>query len=304
MNAVIEEQGVSEPNETGIVAQPRPANAAAPAPLFPWPNGAQTCLFPGFDVDAESVWIGGDRGNAERLVTLSYGGYEARVGIPKILELLARYEVRATFFITGWTLDAHPASCEAILKGGHEIAHHGYLHLRPEPGDLASMVEEVDRGLDAMKRVLGVVPLGYRAPSGESFTALLQLLRDRGIRYSSSWRDDIRPYRHTLPDGPGPIEIPVNFAFDDWNFGMSHRSGPRTLVGREDVLAIWRDEFEQTRDWGGVTTMVMHPQVSGRPMRIRILESFLQHVRGFDDVWWATGAEIAGHFEAREAAAR
>lgn len=283
-----------------ILTSPRPANAAPPAPAYPWPDGRRCAIFPGFDVDAESVWLGSDPRNADRLVTLSYGGYEARVGIPKILELLRRYGVKATFFTTGWTVEAHTASCEAILADGHEIAHHGYLHLRPEPGRLDEMIEEVDRGFEAMKRRLGVVPVGYRAPSGESFIELLELLRDRGIRYSSSWRDDIRPYRHVLPSGPGPIEIPVNYSFDDWNFGMSHRSSPRALFGREDVLAIWRDEFDQTRDWGGVATMVMHPQVTGRPMRFRILENFLEYVRRFDDVWWATGREIAAHFEACE----
>jgi peptidoglycan-N-acetylglucosamine deacetylase len=283
---------------------PRPANPAPPAPEFPWPDGKRCALFPGFDVDAESVWLGMDRRNADRLVTMSYGGYEARVGIPKLLELLARYEVKATFFITGWTAEAHPAACEAILKAGHEIGHHGYWHLRPEPGDLATMVEEVDRGFDALKRVLGVKPIGYRAPSGESFTELLALLRDRGIRYSSSWRDDIRPYRHVLPTGPGPIEIPVNYSFDDWNFGITHRMSPRALFGREEVLSIWRDEFDQTREWGGVATMIMHPQVSGRPMRYRILEEFLQYVRRYDDVWWTTGREIADHFEACERTVR
>jgi peptidoglycan-N-acetylglucosamine deacetylase len=283
---------------------PRPANPAPPAPEFPWPDGKRCALFPGFDVDAESVWLGMDRRNADRLVTMSYGGYEARVGIPKLLELLARYEVKATFFITGWTAEAHPAACEGILRAGHEIGHHGYWHLRPEPGDLATMVEEVDRGFDALKRVLGVIPIGYRAPSGESFTELLALLRDRGIRYSSSWRDDIRPYRHVLPTGPGPIEIPVNYSFDDWNFGITHRMSPRALFGREEVLSIWRDEFDQTREWGGVATMIMHPQVSGRPMRYRILEEFLQYVRRYDDVWWTTGREIADHFEACERTVR
>ncbi|KLK90678.1 polysaccharide deacetylase [Microvirga vignae] len=283
---------------------PRPANLALPAPDFPWPDGKKCALFPGFDVDAESVWLGMDRRNADRLVTMSYGGYEARVGIPKLLELLARYEVKATFFITGWTVEAHPTACEAILKAGHEIGHHGYWHLRPEPGDLATMVEEVDRGFDALKRVLGVVPIGYRAPSGESFTELLALLRDRGIRYSSSWRDDIRPYRHVLPDGPGPLEIPVNYSFDDWNYGITHRMSSRALFGREEVLSIWRDEFDQTREWGGVATMIMHPQVSGRPMRYRILEEFLQYIRRYDDVWWTTGREITAHFEACERSPR
>jgi peptidoglycan/xylan/chitin deacetylase (PgdA/CDA1 family) len=150
--------------------------------------------------------------------------------------------------------------------------------------------------------VLGVVPVGYRAPSGESCVELLQMLRDRGIRYSSSWRDDIRPYRHKLPDGAGPIEIPVNFSLDDWNYGITHRMSARPLFGREAVLSIWRDEFEQTREWGGVATMILHPQVSGRPMRYRILDQFLTFVRGFDDVWWTTGGRIADHYECCEAA--
>ncbi len=283
--------------------RPRPANLAPPAPDFPWPEGNRCALFLGFDVDAESVWLGMDRRNVDRLVTMSYGGYEARVGIPKLLDLLSRHEAKATFFITGWTVEAHPASCEAILTAGHEVAHHGYWHLRPEPGDGETMRDEVDRGLEAMKRVLGVTPVGYRAPSGENCVELLQLLRDRGLRYSSSWRDDIRPYRHVLPDRPGPIEIPVNFALDDWNYGITHRMSSRALFGREEVLSIWRDEFEQTREWGGVITTILHPQVSGRPMRYRILDQFLHFVREHDDVWWANGRAIADHYERCEAVA-
>lgn len=98
--------------------------------------------------------------------------------------------------------------------------------------------------------------------------SFLPNLAEAGIRYSSSFRDDILPYRHQLADGkPGIVEIPVNFAFDDWNFGMSSRTSPRALFGREAVLPLWIDEFEATHAWGGVTTLVLHPQVSGRPMR-------------------------------------
>lgn len=287
-----------------IIKRPGPANPAPPAPQFPWPGDASTALFPAFDVDTESVWLGGDRANEQRLVTLSYGGYEARVGVPKILEILARHEVKATFFVTGWSIEAYPAMCESILRADHEIAHHGYLHLRPDTADTDTLIEEMDRGLDAMKTVLGLTPVGYRAPWGESTIELLELLQSRGIGYSSSWRDDIRPYRHVLPSGPGPIEIPVNASFDDWTYGLTHRSSPRALFGREHVLSIWREEFDQTRAWGGVTTMVMHPQVTGRPMRINILDQFLSHVRQFDDVWIATGQQIAQHFETCETARR
>lgn len=126
-------------------------------------------LFPGFDVDAESVWLSMEPESVDKLVTMSYGGYEARVGVQKILELLARYEVRATFFIPDWTVEAHPRMCEAIVKAGHEVGHHGYLHKRPDPARFDLAKEEIDRGFEALKRVLGVTPVGYRAPISPSW---------------------------------------------------------------------------------------------------------------------------------------
>src|SRR5579871_6469924 len=98
----------------------RPANLAPPAPAFPWPKGHRAAMFLSFDVDAESAWTSKDPAHAERLVTMSYGGYEARVGTPKLLELLHELGLKATFFITGWSVEAHPAMAEAILKEGHE----------------------------------------------------------------------------------------------------------------------------------------------------------------------------------------
>lgn len=277
-------------------------NLAPPAPEFPWPGGKKAALFPAFDVDSESVWLGADPENAKRLVTRSYGGYEARVGVPKILELLNKHDTKATFFVTGWSVDAFPEMCESIHEQGHEIAHHGYLHLRPDVLSSERLVDEIERGFEAIDRLLGLKPVGYRAPWGESTAELLQLIHDHGINYSSSWRDDIRPYRHVLQDGPGPIEIPVNYAFDDWTYGLNHRSSPRPLFPSEHVLSIWNGEFDRTCEWGGVTTMVMHPQVTGRPMRLGILDEFLTRVRERDDVWVATGAQIASNFEAHEKA--
>ena len=95
----------------------------------------RAAMFLSFDVDAESAWTSKDPAHAERLVTMSFGGYEARVGTPKLLELLRDLGLKATFFITGWSVEAHPAMAEAILKEGHEIGHHGFHHLLPDPGD-------------------------------------------------------------------------------------------------------------------------------------------------------------------------
>ncbi|MGV1988678.1 polysaccharide deacetylase family protein [Agrobacterium sp. 22-221-1] len=282
---------------------PRPLNPAPPTPKMAWPNGAKSALFIGFDVDAETAWIGNNPSNVDRMVTTSHGGYDARVGIAKILELLDELGLKGTFFTPGWTALAHPAQCEAIVAAGHEIGHHGYLHRLPDRSKLDEAFEEIDRGFEALKSALGVRPVGYRAPSGENFPELLSYLRKSGIRYSSSFRDDILPYRHAGTAGEtGPVEIPVNFAFDDWNFGMSSRTSARPLFGRDAVMQLWLDEFEATHLWGGVTTMVLHPQVSGRPMRWHILRDFLKHILDKGDVWIATGVQIADHFEMLEAA--
>lgn len=153
--------------------------------------------------------------------------------------------------------------------------------------------------------MLGVTPVGYRAPAGENYDALLGHLRDRGILDSSSFRDDIRPYRHRLRDGTaGPVEIPVNLSFDDWNFGISNRFSPRPLFPKEHVLSPWNDEFDRVREWGGLVSMVLQPQVSGRPLRLGILRRFFDEVRQFGDVWIATGHQIVEHFIRHERGGR
>jgi peptidoglycan/xylan/chitin deacetylase (PgdA/CDA1 family) len=282
----------------------RPANTAAPAPVFPWPAPFTSAMFLSFDVDAESAWTGKDPSHAERLVTMSFGGFEARVGTPKLLELLDRLGLRATFFITGWSVEAHPAMAESILRAGHEIGHHGYHHLTPDPDD-PFIQEELERGFEVLKRRLGVVPKGYRAPSGEFCEELRVSLVRRGIVYTSSFRDDVRPYRHVLADGaPGTIELPVTASYDDWLLGLTNRFSPRPIFPREHVLSIWKDELDETRDWGAMVTTVLHPQCSGRPMRLRLLREFLQYAQSCPDLWIATGEAIASHFAEHEAASR
>ncbi|MBU8542256.1 MULTISPECIES: polysaccharide deacetylase family protein [Roseomonadaceae] len=279
-----------------------PANRAALAPEYPWPQGQRAAMFLSFDVDAETAWTGKDPSRYEELVTMSYGGYEARIGVRMLLAMLESLSLRATFFITGWSVEAHPVMAESILRAGHEIGHHGFHHLMPQPGD-PRLVDEVDRALETLKRRLGVVPKGYRAPSGESCEELRVLLKERGLVYSSSWRDDVRPYRHLLADGrPGLIELPVTMVYDDWLFGLSHRYSPRPMMPKEHVLSIWKDELDEVRDWGGMVTTVLHPQCSGRPMRLRLLRHFLRYAQGHGDVWITTGEAIAAHYAACEAA--
>ena len=279
-----------------------PANTAGPAPAFPWPATFSSAMFLSFDIDAESAWTGKDPAHAERLITMSYGGFEARVGTPKLLELLEQLDLKATFFITGWAADAHPAMCESVLRAGHEIGHHGYHHLMPDPGD-PHIEAEIEMGFEALKRRLGVVPKGYRAPVGEFTEQQRVSLKNHGIIYTSSFRDDVRPYRHRLADGtPGTIELPVTSSYDDWMHGLSARFSPRSIFPKEHVLSMWKDDLDETRDWGAMVTTVLHPQVSGRPMRLRLLREFLRYAKSCTDLWITTGEQIADNFLAHEAA--
>src|SRR3954469_1580535 len=126
-----------------------------------WPHGKRCAVCLTFDFDAESLWLAKDPGNADRLATLSQGRYGAKVGVPKILELLRNEGLKGTFFTPGWTLDAHTATVETILADGHELGHHGYLHHWPDAENPAQIRDELDRGLDAMHRHFGVTPAGY-----------------------------------------------------------------------------------------------------------------------------------------------
>lgn len=262
-----------------------------------WPDNARSALFLSFDFDAETAWFDADPDAWAREVTVSHGGYGARVGVPKLLELLSQMELSATFFVPGWVAEAHTGTCEEILKCGHEIGHHGAYHIEPTLDDQKTALSEIDRGLEILERRLGVIPIGYRAPSGENFGVYLEHLQEKGIRYSSSWRDDVFPYRHVLESGArGPVELPANYFFDDWMHGMIKGSG-RNLVAREQVLSMWIDELEETHDWGGLTTTIFHPQVSGRPSRFKTLREFLGHAKTIDGLWIANGRRILDHVE-------
>lgn len=277
-----------------------PKNPATPPQHFRWPSGKTSCLFLSFDFDAEAAWFDENPNDWKKDVRISLGAFCARVGVPKILELLDSLDLKATFFIPAWTVEAHTAACESILRHGHEIGHHGGYHLQPSPDDAASALEEIEMGFETLRRVLGVRPVGYRAPLGENCVDYLRVLAKGGVQYSSSWRDDILPYRHHIPDlADPPIELPGNYFFDDWMHGMI-KGSQRNLVAREQVLSMWMDELEITHEWGGLLTTILHPQVSARPSRYKLLREFLVQSKQIKDLWIATGAEINQHFRATE----
>jgi peptidoglycan/xylan/chitin deacetylase (PgdA/CDA1 family) len=254
-----------------------------------WPDGARCAVSFTFDFDAEEVWIGEDPANAGRPGVLSQGTYGAKVGVPSILEILARRGVRATFFVPGRVAERHPDRVAAIAAAGHEIAHHGYTHTSPTALSPEAEEKELLKGLAAL-RVFGTEVIGYRSPSWEVTPHTLRLLAEHGFGYSSSFMDDIKPYRH-----PGGLaELPIQWTLDDAPyFWFSTADWTRTIATTDHVRSIWTAEFLGIREMGGACVLTMHPQIMGRPGRLAFLDSFIDFVTSHGDVWVATAAEIA-----------
>ena len=266
-----------------------------------WPENVNCSLSLTFDFDAESLWLANGSRHKYLPGVLSLGKYGAKVGVPRILELLAEEEIRGTFFVPGWTAEQYPQVVESILAAGHELGHHGYTHDAPDPIAPDMVERELDQGLAALDKLFGVRPVGYRAPDGVSSELSLRLLAERGFLYNSSFKDDDVPYRHTLADGsPGPVELPEQPELDDWAFGSVSMREAKVLFPKETVLAIWEDTFWELHARGGAATIVMHPQITGRPIRLATLRDFIRFAKTLPGVWIAPCREVAEAFVAQE----
>jgi peptidoglycan/xylan/chitin deacetylase (PgdA/CDA1 family) len=256
-----------------------------------WPDGARIAVNLTFDFDAETLWLSRDPANAKRPGTLSQGTYGAKVAVPKIVELLheSGLDGKATFFVPGWTAERHTSRVELILKHGHEVGHHGYLHEWIDPDFPDKEAEALEKGLTALKKTVGVTPKGYRSPAGETSDNMIALLTKHAFVYDTSLMDDVAPYRH--PNGP--IELPWHWSLDDAVYALFSIKNPRPIFAPDQVLAVWKAEFQELYRWGGYFDLVMHPQVSGRPSRLATLREFIAWMQTFPGVWFATCAETA-----------
>ena len=260
-----------------------------------WPDGKRAAVSFTFDFDAESVWLAMDPENARRPGTLSIGVYGARVGVPLILETLARHKLRATFFVVGRNVELYPDRVAAIVAGGHEIAVHGYTHT--PPARLTPVEEEAE--LILARKLLegaGATIAGYRSPSWDVSPVTIDLLQKHGFRYSSQFMTDIRPYRHETHD---LIELPIQWLLDDWpHFQMGFGQMDRPMQTTSHVEALWMEELDGIATLGGHCVLTMHPQVMGRPSRVALLDRLITKIKARDDLWIATCGEVAALAEA------
>jgi len=218
---------------------------------------------------------------------ISRGEFGA-IGVQRILALLAKYRIKATFFIPGVVIGTYPKLCERIVAEGHEVGHHGWTHVPPSKMTPDQEEAGLVRGCEAIRRLCGQNPRGYRSPAWDLSPATAELLIRQNFLYESSMMgNDHHPYQVRTGDVISPdepmqfgaetdlIEMPISWSLDDFpHFEFFRMPG---LMATSGVLANWVDDFEymtRSEDWG-VLTYTCHPYVIGRGHRMMMLERLI-----------------------------
>lgn len=280
-----------------IVDQVRAGRSYRPAA---WPNGARCAVALSFDSDHETNEL---REGGKSIGRLSWGQYGARVGVPRLLDLLARYDVRASFYVPAVAALLHTDEQRRVVAEGHEIGIHGWIH------ELNSVLPyEIERDLmfrsaDTLERITGTRPVGLRTPSWDFSPNTLRIEKELGLAYDSSLMADEDCYELLL-DGEetGIVELPVEWIRDDAVYFIMHRfQSLRPYTPPTDVFDIFRREFDEAYATGGLFQLTMHPHVITARSRIWILEELIRHAQAKGDVWFATHAEVAAYAKANAA---
>ncbi len=250
-----------------------------------WPGGARVAVLLSFDVDNET--IEGLRQGVVSVGPLSQGEYGSRVGLPRIVSLLDREQVPATFFFPAWSLMLAPGQAAVInASGRHEIGVHGWIHETNTTLDAATERRLLAQAVDTITSIAGRRPVGYRAPSWNHSDNTLDIVLEMGMLYESSLMADDRPYELLRRGEPtGLVELPVSWVLDD--APLFNPLGQRYASPRE-VMQVWIDEFDRAWEERTMFLLTMHPHVIGPRSRIVALEGLITHIKGRGDVWFGT----------------
>jgi peptidoglycan/xylan/chitin deacetylase (PgdA/CDA1 family) len=271
--------------------------ATSPTPIS-WPDGVVSAACLTFDMDAEAPALTTNINSVFRMTPMSHQSYGPLVGVPRILDLLAEHEIKATFFIPGYTAHRYPRIIRMVAEAGHEIAHHSYFHENTIGMDEQTEAEMIDLGLKALYDVAGVRPSGYRAPMWELNFHTPKLLAERGFRWDSSLMDSDHPYLLSVDGGVDSLaEIPVWWGLDDWEqyAFLPDLFGSGLIESPAKALEMWTWELEASNRIGGVFDLCCHPFLSGRPSRVHALDQLIQRMKSLPGLWITTVGEVADH---------
>ncbi|GAA2700924.1 polysaccharide deacetylase family protein [Nonomuraea recticatena] len=258
-----------------------------------WLGDASAVMVLSFDVDAESCVLAESAHYATHVGALSHQAYGPRVGVPRILDLLADFCLKATFFVPGRSADTWPDVVESIAAAGHEIAHHSYAHQRLVLMSPEEERRDLELGLAALE-ARGVRPVGHRSPLSSPSAHTSTMLAEYGFRYQSSLMDDDRPY--LINTSKGRIaELPPHWLLDDF---PQYAFLPDPPIGHvvespRKALEVWTLELQAMRRYGCLFMLCNHPFLSGRPSRVQALRELISYALDCGDVSILTAADVA-----------
>lgn len=284
----------------------------------------------GVDIDAVSGWLGSYSGE-DSPDDISRGLFAGEVGVPRLLKLFERYGITATWFVPGHSVETFLVQVKALASAGHELGLHGYSHENPIA--MSKEQEEIvlDKGIELITAISGKRPTGYAAPWWELSPHTNELLLKKGVKYDHSlMHNDFTPYYNRVGDtwtkidySKDPeawmkplvrgsetdlVEIPANWYLDDLPPMMFIKKAPNSygFTNPRDIEQLWRDQFDwvyREMDYA-VFPITIHPDVSGRPQVLLMLERLIEYFKRHDGVKFITMNQIADDFLTRHPRSR
>lgn len=265
------------------------------------PSGKKVAVALGLDLDAMAIWDG----SFHRWTPAyqSRGEFGIEVAVQRLLKLLEKHQVKATWCIPGHTADTFPEACRDIAAAGHEIAHHGYMHENPTEVDKPREREVLLKGIAALERVAATRPRGYRSPYWDFSPNTLDLLEELEFAWDSSLMgNDFHPYQprrviqtewtqhgqHQVGNGPSSfsdpspvLEIPVSWYLDDFPATEYVTGIQEGMTAADHIESRWRSIFDYAaaEDDGAVYALTTHPQTIGRAHMVQMLERLIVHMK-------------------------
>ena len=279
----------------------------------------------GVDVDAVGGWLG-SYGGEDSPSDIQRGMFSGEVGTPRLLELFRRHQIQTSWFIPGHSIETFPEQMRMIVDAGHEVGAHGYSHENPIAMTRKQEEDVLKRSIELIEQVSGRPPRGYVAPWWEMSASTAALLLENGFTYDhSQGYNDFPPFYARVGDSWTKIdyskeasewmkplvrgeeidlvEIGANWYVDDLPPMMFIKGSPNShgFVNPRDIEDMWRDQFDwvyQEMDYA-VFPMTIHPDVSGRPQVLMMLDRLIRHISEHDGVSWVTMEEAADDFRSR-----
>ncbi|GAA5122614.1 polysaccharide deacetylase family protein [Haloechinothrix salitolerans] len=222
---------------------------------------------------------------------LGKGEFGGRVGVWRLLELFRRHNVSATFFVPGRICELYPDAVRQAAADGHEVADHMWEHR--VPADYEIERAHLVRTADALAATTGIRPIGSRSWHDAD------LMSELGYLYNSHDAADDRPHFVTTDSGTELVSLPFHYTWDDamyFNFAwLNTENSAQRMADSDRVLELWWDAFQQQYKVGGYLNLCLHPEFSGRSLRIDMLDELIRRMKSFDGVWFSTCADVARH---------